>query len=91
MVFHLGSKTSLLTFVGGVFFLKICGRWDDSLKFMFYLGIVVPFRGEFSIICGFWIKTHVRFGYTLWLFNIAMEAMALIEIDDFPSERNLHA
>ena len=28
--------------------------------------------------------------HTLWLFNIAMEAMALIQIDDFPSERNLH-
>ena len=25
-----------------------------------------------------------QYHLTLWLFNIAMEAMALIEIDDFP-------
>ena len=26
----------------------------------------------------------------IWLFHIAIENMALIEIDDVPSERNLH-
>ena len=55
-----------------------CPIWNYQSVYPLVIKHAIENPGEMTVL------------YTLWLFNVAMEAMALIEIDDFPSERNLH-